>query len=84
MPYGQEKHPRLFPRKTFHVLAGPPVDLSKYQGLPMRGAVLREATGDIMAAITAQLADLRGEKAPEKPFDPDSHAGESGDESPNG
>ncbi len=69
LPYG-EKKPRLFPRKTFRVLAGPPVDLSKYEGQPMRGAVLRDATADIMAAITAQLAEIRDEKAPEIPYDP--------------
>lgn len=69
LPYG-EKKPRLFPRKTFRVLAGPPVDLSKYEGLPMRGTVLREATAEIMAAITAQLAEIRDEKAPEIPYDP--------------
>ncbi|GGK70013.1 1-acyl-sn-glycerol-3-phosphate acyltransferase [Sphaerisporangium melleum] len=67
LPYG-EKKPRLFPRKTFRVLAGPPVDLSKYAGLPMRSQVLKDATADIMAAITAQLAELRGEKAPDTPF----------------
>ncbi|HEY9522937.1 MAG TPA: lysophospholipid acyltransferase family protein [Thermopolyspora sp.] len=71
LPYGQEKHPRLFPRKTFHVLAGSAVDLSQYQGKPMRGAVLREATADIMARVTALLAELRGEKAPAVPYDPD-------------
>jgi 1-acyl-sn-glycerol-3-phosphate acyltransferase len=70
LPYGREKHPRLFPRTTFRVLAGPPVDLSRYAGKPMRGAVLREATADIMAAVTAQLAELRGEKPPEVPYDP--------------
>jgi 1-acyl-sn-glycerol-3-phosphate acyltransferase len=69
LPYGQKK-PRLFPRKTFHVSVGPPVDLSKYQGKPLRASVLREATADIMAAITEQLAELRGEKAPETPYDP--------------
>ncbi|MCT9931425.1 1-acyl-sn-glycerol-3-phosphate acyltransferase [Planotetraspora sp. A-T 1434] len=69
LPYG-EKKPRLFPRKRFRVQAGPPVDLSKYAGLPMRGSVLREATADIMAAITAQLAEIRDEKAPEVPYDP--------------
>ncbi|WP_379528010.1 lysophospholipid acyltransferase family protein [Nonomuraea purpurea] len=69
LPYG-EKKPRLFPRKTFRVQVGPPVDLSKYAGRPPRADVLREATADIMAAITAQLAELRGEKAPETPYDP--------------
>ncbi|MFC4533629.1 lysophospholipid acyltransferase family protein [Sphaerisporangium dianthi] len=68
LPYGQKK-PRLFPRKTFRVIAGPPVDLSKYAGQPMRSQVLKDATADIMTAITAQLAELRGEKAPDTPFD---------------
>ncbi|MGA5759205.1 lysophospholipid acyltransferase family protein [Nonomuraea bangladeshensis] len=69
LPYG-EKKPRIFPRKTFRVSVGPPVDLSAYAGRPPQGDVLREATADIMAAITAQLAELRGEKAPEAPYDP--------------
>lgn len=69
LPYG-EKKPRLFPRKTFHVSVGPPVDLSKYAGRPPHADVLREATADIMAAITEQLAELRGQKAPESPYDP--------------
>lgn len=37
---------------------------------PPHADVLREATADIMAAVTAQLAELRGEKAPETPYDP--------------
>ncbi|WP_109523312.1 lysophospholipid acyltransferase family protein [Nocardia aurea] len=69
LPYG-EKRPRLFPRKTFHVSVGPPVDLSRYADRPPHADVLREATADIMAAVTAQLAELRGEKAPESPYDP--------------
>ncbi|MFG1945102.1 lysophospholipid acyltransferase family protein [Nonomuraea sp. NPDC048826] len=70
LPYG-EKKPRLFPRKTFRVMVGEPVDLSKYAGRPLHASVLREATADIMAAITAQLAELRGEKPPQTPYDPD-------------
>lgn len=69
LPYG-EKKPRLFPRKTFRVSVGQPVDLSKYMGEPPHADVLRAATADIMAAITVQLAELRGEKAPETPYDP--------------
>ncbi|MEV0615551.1 lysophospholipid acyltransferase family protein [Nonomuraea sp. NPDC050404] len=69
LPYG-EKRPRVFPRKTFHVSVGPPVDLSKYAGRAPQAGVLREATADIMAAITVQLAELRGEKAPATPYDP--------------
>ncbi|GAA3441799.1 lysophospholipid acyltransferase family protein [Planomonospora venezuelensis] len=67
LPYG-DKRPRLLPRKTFRVLAGSPVDLSKYEGRPIQSEVLREATADIMAAITAQLAELRGKKPPAAPF----------------
>ncbi|WP_338104625.1 lysophospholipid acyltransferase family protein [Microbispora catharanthi] len=74
LPYG-EKKPRLLPRKTFHVLAGPPVDLSKYAGQPMRGSVLRDATADITAAVTELLAEIRDEKAPEVPYDPKNAAG---------
>ncbi|MEV0378566.1 lysophospholipid acyltransferase family protein [Nonomuraea sp. NPDC050643] len=69
LPYGA-KRPRLLPRKTFQVSVGPPVDLSKYASGAAHADVLREATADIMAAITAQLAELRGEKAPETPYDP--------------
>jgi 1-acyl-sn-glycerol-3-phosphate acyltransferase len=68
LPYG-EKKPRLFPRKTFLVKAGPPVDLSRYRGRPPHATVLRDATADIMFAITAQVAELRGEKAPDELFD---------------
>lgn len=69
LPYG-EKRPRLFPRKTFHVMVGPPVDLSAYTGLEPRADVLRAATHDIVMAITEQLAALRGQKAPAAPYDP--------------
>ncbi|WP_189241949.1 lysophospholipid acyltransferase family protein [Planobispora rosea] len=67
LPYGQ-KRPRLLPRKTFRVLVGEPVDLSKYDGRSLQADVLRDATADIMAAITALLAELREEKAPAVPF----------------
>jgi hypothetical protein len=32
--------------------------------------LLKEATEVIMAAVTAQLEQIRGEKAPETPYDP--------------
>ncbi|HLU71502.1 MAG TPA: lysophospholipid acyltransferase family protein [Nonomuraea sp.] len=70
LPYGSKK-PRLFPRKTFRVMVGEPVDLSKYADRPPHAPVLREATADIMQAITAQLAELRGEKAPETRYEPE-------------
>ncbi|GAV40822.1 lysophospholipid acyltransferase family protein [Streptomyces acidiscabies] len=67
-PYA--KKPELFPRKTHHVLAGPPLDLSVYYGKEMTPDLLKEVTEVIMAAITRQLEDIRGEKAPETPYDP--------------
>lgn len=68
LPYGEKKL-RLFPRKTFMVSVGPPVDLSKYAGQPLHTQTLHEATADIMAAVTVQLAELRGQKAPETPWE---------------
>ncbi|MEU3709493.1 lysophospholipid acyltransferase family protein [Streptomyces catenulae] len=69
-PYAKEKKLRLLPRKTLRVQAGPPVDLSAYHGKEPTAEVLREVTETIMAAITAQLADVRGETPPAEPFDP--------------
>jgi len=68
-PYS--KRLRLLPRKTVHVLAGPPVDLEDLRGRPITSAVLRTATDRIVDAITAQLAELRGELPPATRFDPD-------------
>ncbi|MFF9431437.1 lysophospholipid acyltransferase family protein [Streptomyces sp. NPDC014746] len=68
-PYAKENKFRLFPRKTLIVQAGPPVDLSRFDGLEPTPEVLREATGVIMAAITALLEEVRGERAPAEPYD---------------
>jgi len=59
-----KKLPRPFPRKVVTVVAGPPVDLSDLYDKPLETAVLREATERVMVAITALLADIRGEQAP--------------------
>ncbi|NGO77106.1 1-acyl-sn-glycerol-3-phosphate acyltransferase [Streptomyces sp. YC504] len=67
-PYA--KKPDLFPRKTSRVLAGPPVDLSAFYDREMTPELLQEATEVIMRHITALLEELRGEKAPDKPYDP--------------
>ena len=48
-PYG--KRPHLFPRKTMHVWAGPPVDLDDVRGRPVDAALLHEVTERIMAAV---------------------------------
>jgi 1-acyl-sn-glycerol-3-phosphate acyltransferase len=67
-PY--QKRPRLFPRRTILVKAGDPVDLEDLRSKPLTPDVLREATTRIMDAVTAQLADLRGETPPTTRFDP--------------
>jgi 1-acyl-sn-glycerol-3-phosphate acyltransferase len=66
--YGTKKI-RLFPRKTMHVIAGPPVDLSAYEGRPLDAETLTAATGDIMRAIANLLGELRGEEPPEELYD---------------
>jgi 1-acyl-sn-glycerol-3-phosphate acyltransferase len=70
LPYGT-KRPHLFPRKTVRMVAGPPVDLSAYAGQRLSASVLRAATADIMADITALLAKIRQETPPAVPYDPD-------------
>ena len=68
-PYG--KVPKFLPRKTMHVHAGPPVDLSAYRSLDPHPTVLKKATADVMARITDLLAGIRsGEQRPATAFDP--------------
>jgi 1-acyl-sn-glycerol-3-phosphate acyltransferase len=64
---------RLLPRKTMHVTAGPPVDLSDLYDQPVTSTLLREATSRIMAALTVQLEQIRGEQAPTERFDSRTH-----------
>lgn len=70
-PYGRGGKGKfnLFPRHKVTVAAGPPVDLSKYQGKELTAQVLKEATEDIMAAITDVLAEIRGERPPAERYD---------------
>jgi 1-acyl-sn-glycerol-3-phosphate acyltransferase len=67
-PYS--KRLRLFPRRTVHVVAGPPVRLDDLRGQPIDADLLAEATRRIMADITGLLEQLRGETAPARPLDP--------------
>ena len=62
--------PRLVPRKTVHVLAGPPVDLSAFRGQPLTSKTLHAATAAIMKDITGLLAQLRDEIPPAEPYHP--------------
>lgn len=61
-PYKLEA--RLWPIKTMHVWAGPAVDLSDLHGRGLSARTLELATDRIMDAITAQLAQIRGEMPP--------------------
>jgi 1-acyl-sn-glycerol-3-phosphate acyltransferase len=74
LPYGSKKI-HLFPRKTVHMVAGPPVDLSRYAGQRLGASVLRSATADIMADITRLLAGIRQQTPPAVPYDPAAAAG---------
>jgi 1-acyl-sn-glycerol-3-phosphate acyltransferase len=69
LPYGSFR-PHLFPRTTVQIVAGPPVDLSAFDGKPLTAPVLREATGTIMKDITILLAGIRGETPPAEPYHP--------------
>lgn len=64
---------KLFPRKKVTVIAGDPVDLEDLRGVPMTRTVLLEATERIMRAIVKDVAELRGQPAPEILWDPVAH-----------
>lgn len=67
-PYSGRPH--LRPRRTMHVVAGPPVDLDDLRHRELTPVVLHDGTERIMTAITELLAGIRGEPAPTTRFDP--------------
>jgi 1-acyl-sn-glycerol-3-phosphate acyltransferase len=69
LPYGKLL-PRVLPRKTVRVLAGPAVDLSQFAGQPLTNQVLRAATDKIMADVAALLGQLRDGIPPAEPYHP--------------
>jgi 1-acyl-sn-glycerol-3-phosphate acyltransferase len=69
LPYGSFRL-RLLPRRTVHILAGPPVDLSEFADRPIDSAVMRAATDKIMADVAALLGKLRGQEPPAEPYHP--------------
>jgi 1-acyl-sn-glycerol-3-phosphate acyltransferase len=69
LPYGSMR-PHLLPRHLVQITAGPPVDLSAFQGQPLTSQVLRGATELIMKDITGLLAGIRGETPPAEPYHP--------------
>ena len=54
--------------RTLHV--GEPVDLSDLVALPQTPEVVQQATDRIMDALTALVAEIRGEEPPVERFDP--------------
>jgi 1-acyl-sn-glycerol-3-phosphate acyltransferase len=70
-PYGHR--PKLFPRKTMHMLAGPAVDLTDLYDRPLDTRTLREATDRLMDRITGLLEQIRGEQHVHERFDPRKH-----------
>ena len=69
LPYGTTR-PHLWPRKTVRMLAGPPVDLTEFEGKPFTRDVLRGTTNAIMGDVAQLLAELRGGQPPAEPYHP--------------
>ena len=67
-PYSASPH--LLPRKHVTMKAGTPVPLDDLYAQPRAQENIRVATDRIMAAITALVADIRGEEPPPERFDP--------------
>lgn len=67
-----DKRPKLSRplRKPVRLLAGRPVDLSRYYGRPPGPEVFHEITDVVMARVREQLGVLRGETPPARVFDP--------------
>lgn len=61
---GKDKRLRPFPRKTLRMKAGPPVDLSEWNGAEPTSDVLRAITTKVMGEVAALLGEIRGETPP--------------------
>lgn len=71
-PYA--KLPRISRRRVLiRIRFGPPVDLSDLRSDKVTAAAITTATDRIMQAITHELEQLRGERAPTERFDPRAH-----------
>jgi 1-acyl-sn-glycerol-3-phosphate acyltransferase len=68
--------PRLLPPKTLRLKAGDPVQLDDLRSDAVSSPILIEATDRIMDAITALVAELRGDVPPSQRFDLRAHQGE--------
>ena len=67
--YPYAKKPDLFPRKRIRMLVGDAVELGDLAAQPLTPQVIQQATDRIMAALTALVEELRGEKAPVERYD---------------
>jgi len=64
------KRPKLWPRTKVTVVAGPPLDFSRWYGKEDDHDAMVEATAYAMAAVTTLLGEIRGESPPAEIFDP--------------
>lgn len=65
---------RLSRRRTLvRIRFGPPVDLTDLRDRPTTSREVATATDRVMQAITDELEQLRGERAPTERFDPKAH-----------
>jgi 1-acyl-sn-glycerol-3-phosphate acyltransferase len=61
---------RLGRRRTSLLSVGAPLDLSRWRGAEPTAETLRTITDEIMGAVRAEVAELRGEPAPAEFFKP--------------
>ena len=66
MPGLKPSFPRLFPKKTMRLVAGPPVQLDDLRTRPISPQAVQQATSRIMAAITELAGEVRGERPPDR------------------
>ena len=62
---------RLLRRPVFAASVGAPVDLDRFRDAEASATTLREITDAIMSAVREQVAEVRGEPAPEEFFRPE-------------
>lgn len=63
------KRVHFWPRTKVTLNAGKPIDLSHWYGKEEDQTALIEATAHVMKVLTSLLEEIRGERAPETPFD---------------
>jgi 1-acyl-sn-glycerol-3-phosphate acyltransferase len=61
---------RLGRRRVSLASVGEPLDMSRFRGKEPTGEILREITDEVMSAVQAEVAELRGEPAPAEFFVP--------------